>query len=334
MKKQNFQHYVGIDLSKNTFDVAILSVDSPKSPSSFQFENSVKGTKAFIRLMNNQGLDLSKTIVCLEHTGIYGHLVISRLVENQISLCVEMSLKIIRSSGVQRGKSDRLDAVRIAQYALKNVDDLELYTPSKRVLDQVRILLNFRNKLVQFKSDLNKYPKELQSFDPELLKTTKKMTKQTTRFIEKQIKVAEDQLHQLILADKELNQNIQLATSVPGIGKRTALYLACFTNMFTRYHTPKQLACYCGVAPFEHSSGTSINKRPRVHSMANKLLKKHLHMGALAAVRFDEELNAYYSRKVEEGKNKMRVLNNVRNKMIHRLCAVIKRQSPYIKKYA
>ena len=53
-------------------------------------------------------------------------------------------------------------------------------------------------------------------------------------------------------------------------------------------------------------------------------------MAALAAVRFDNELKAYYKRKVEEGKNKMSVLNAVRNKLIHRIMAVLKRRTPYV----
>jgi len=65
--------------------------------------------------------------------------------------------------------------------------------------------------------------------------------------------------------------------------------------------------------------------------MANKLLKKQLHLCALAALTHDPELKAYYNRKVEEGKHKMLVINNIRNKLIHRVCAVIKRQQPYQK---
>ncbi len=83
--------------------------------------------------------------------------------------------------------------------------------------------------------------------------------------------------------------------------------------------------------PFEYSSGTSIHKRARVHHMANKLLKKQLHLCALTAMTHDPELKAYYTRKVKEGKSKMLVINNVRNKLIHRVCAVIKRQQPYQK---
>ncbi|TGV03404.1 transposase [Flavivirga rizhaonensis] len=82
------------------------------------------------------------------------------------------------------------------------------------------------------------------------------------------------------------------------------------------------------------SSGSSVQKRSRVHHIANKTMKKQLHMCALSAVRHDPELKIYYERKANEGKNKMLVLNNVRNKLVLRVCAVIKRQKPYQKRVA
>jgi hypothetical protein len=85
------------------------------------------------------------------------------------------------------------------------------------------------------------------------------------------------------------------------------------------------------VVPFEHTSGKSVKGKPHVHNMANKLLKKMLHMGAIAAVTYYEEFKCYYNRKLEEGKPKMLVLNNVRNKIALRLAAVIKNNNPYQK---
>ncbi|WP_254796114.1 IS110 family transposase [Leeuwenhoekiella marinoflava] len=86
--------------------------------------------------------------------------------------------------------------------------------------------------------------------------------------------------------------------------------------------------------PFEYTSGTSIHRKSRIHPMANRTLKKHLHMSALAAINHDPDIRAYYLRKVEEGKNKMLIINNVRNKLVHRICAVVKREQPYVKNVA
>ncbi len=196
------------------------------------------------------------------------------------------------------------------------------------------MLIKIREQLVHFKADLNKHPNEIKAFDSELSKLAQKNIAKTNSCITKEIQRIELQLKELILSDDKLNTTISLVTSVTGIGIITAIYLTVFTNFFTKYQNPKQLACYCGVVPFEHTSGSSVEKKARVHHIANKTLKKQLHMCALSAVRSDPQLKMYYERKASEGKNKMLVLNNVRNKLILRVCSVIKKQKPYQKRAA
>lgn len=329
MKKQNFSHFIGIDISKSTFDVAIIV--NNHDTSSYVFDNNTKGINAFLRLMKNQKIELSDCLICMEHTGIYGKLIVSKLVERQANICVEMSLKVIRSLGVQRGKNDRIDAIRIAQYASKNYQELEQYQPMPEVLEQIKLLITIREKLVKSKTDLTKYPKELKQFAPELSKIANKNIRKSLKTFNNEIERIEQEIKSLILSDDKLNKTIALVTSVTGIGLFTALYLAIYTNLFTRYQSHKQLACYCGVVPFEHVSGSSIKKKAKVHHMANKTLKKQLHLCAMAALTHDPEIKAYYNRKVQEGKSKMLVINNIRNKLIIRVCAVVKRQQPYIK---
>ncbi len=328
MKKLDFVFFIGIDISKLTFDAAIINGETT---SSFVFDNNQKGIRAFLRLLRNQRIVLDDTLICMEHTGVYGRLLITKLLEKQANFCVEMSLRIIRSLGIQRGKNDKLDAIRIARYAVKNCNEIELYKPIPEVLEKVKVLIKIREQLVHFKADMNKYPNELKTFAPELSKLAQKNIKKTTKCITAEIKRIEADLQALVLSDEKLNTTIGLVTSVTGIGIFTALYFVIYTNFFTRYQNPKQLACYCGVVPFKHTSGSSVHKKSRVHHIANKTLKKQLHMCALSAVRHDPELKIYYERKADEGKNKMLVLNNVRNKLVLRVCAVIKRQKPYRK---
>tara|TARA_R110000764_G_scaffold42426_5_gene95583 strand:+ start:659 stop:1654 length:996 start_codon:yes stop_codon:yes gene_type:complete len=328
MNKQNFQFYIGIDISKKFFDVAIINGDGTTS---YVFENTKKGTNAFIRLLRNQKIKLEYTLICMEHTGVYGRLIIAKLVEKQAYLCVEMPIQITKSIGVQRGKNDNVDAIRIAQYAAKNHKELELYQPIPEVLEQVKIFLKIRRKLVNTRADINKYPNELNLFSPELGKLAKKNLKKINKNLCDEIDRIESEIKKLILSDDKLNKTVGLVTSVTGIGQITALHFTVFTNFFTKYDNPRQLACYCGVVPFEYTSGSSVFRKSRIHPMANRTLKKHLHMGALAAINHDPEIKAYFERKVEEGKNKMLIINNVRNKLVHRICAVIKRQEPYMK---
>ena len=114
--------------------------------------------------------------------------------------------------------------------------------------------------------------------------------------IEKDIKQVEKQLQALIHSDEKLKQPYSIATSVTGIGPVTACPMILCSGEFTKIQTGKQLACYAGVVPFEHSSGTRVRGCAGVSHWANKKLKKYLPMAALSAIRVEGELKAYYER--------------------------------------
>jgi len=76
-----------------------------------------------------------------------------------------------------------------------------------------------------------------------------------------------------------------------------------------------------------------VRGKTRVNHQARKSLKTLLHMAAMSALQVKGELQDYYQRKVAQGKNKMLVINALRNKLIHRVYAVIKRGKKYNKKY-
>ena len=57
-------------------------------------------------------------------------------------------------------------------------------------------------------------------------------------------------------------------------------------------------------------------------------------MASLSAIKFDADLKLYYERKVAEGKNKMSVLNAVKNKLLARVVAVVNKRQDYVKKTA
>ena len=86
-------------------------------------------------------------------------------------------------------------------------------------------------------------------------------------------------------------------------------------------------------APVRYRSGTSIRGKTRVSHQARKRLKSLFHLGAMSVIRGPGELQDYYQRKVAEGKNKMLVLNAIRNKLIHRVYAVVRQGKKYDKNY-
>ena len=327
-----FKHFLGVDVSKEYFDaVVILDRNKEKSIHS-QFVNDYKGIKSLCKWLKEQGSTFENTLVCLEHTGMYGKLIIKCLTIEKFSLWVEMSLKIIRSIGVQRGKNDKVDAQRIAFYAMKNVEEAVIFNAPRMEINKMRNLLSLREKLVATKASLLRNVKELKAFDLEVARLSEKLQKSTIKGIDLDLKNIEKQLDKTINDDENISRIFTLVTSVIGIGKVTALFLICFTNEFTMYTSPRQLACYAGVVPFEHTSGKSIRSKPKVHYVANKKLKKQLHMCAMSAITSDPELKNYFNRKVEEGKNKMLIINNVRNKLVHRVCACVRENKMFEKR--
>ncbi len=330
----NFKNFIGIDISKGTFDLALIKDNNLLVLASDDFPNTSSGIVKLEEFLKNQGLKMEETLFCMEHTGIYCRLLSHYLTECKYYVWLEMPVKIIRSLGIQRGKNDKIDAKRIAEYACLKKDKAVLWEPPREVVLQINDLLTLRDRLVESRKSLKQPIKELMDTGfKDAAKLIESRCKITLNAIDKEIKQIEKELDNTINKDSNLKKLFGLATSVPGIGKITAMYMLYYTNEFKLYLNAKQLACYCGVAPFEHRSGTSIRGKSRVSHFANKKLKKLLHLVALATLGKDKDLTAYYIRKVSEGKDKMLVINAIRNKILHRLCAVIKRGTPYQTEY-
>jgi transposase len=176
--------------------------------------------------------------------------------------------------------------------------------------------------------------KETREFiDESITKMVAQTCKKTLKSISEDIKSVEKAIDLLIREDEQLQQQMQWASSVTGIGRITAANIIVATGEFERIKEVKKFACYAGIAPFEHSSGTSVRGKTRVSKMGNMTIKRLLHLAAMTAIRYCEELKLFYQRKVASGKNKMSVLNAVRNKLISRVFACVNNKRLYQKNY-
>jgi len=326
---------IGIDFSKKTLDISCFKVSNSKNSYYQQFINSEQGCLDMISWVKGHFNDTHEWLICGEYTGIYSMTAAMVFNDNGLSFWLENPNQIKLSSGVCRQKSDKVDSMQIALYASRFMDRVKLYRPKSTVLLKVRELVGFKDRLTKVKTQLGVAAKEL--------KTVRKTWKEADYIndsseviidhVNVQIADVERKMIQLLENDPELKQMYKLINSVVGVGMQTAIYLIVHTWGFNAFETPRQLACYCGIIPFSKRSGTSLKGRPHVSHIANKKLKSLLHMCALNAVRYDPQLKLYYQRKVEEGKHKMNVLNNVKNKLIHRIYAVISTGQEYDKNY-
>ena len=171
--------------------------------------------------------------------------------------------------------------------------------------------------------DLNRY------VESELKRSFDRFDKLHLRLLEKLIKEVDAMILAQIDKQPDLHRMYDLLRSVPGVGPVLAANLLAITEGFTRFRSPRALACHAGAAPYEFSSGSSIRGRTRVSPKANRGLKTLLHISALGCITRPGELRDYWTRKCAQGKPKMSVLNAMRNKIIHRVYAVIERGTPY-----
>jgi len=326
---------IGIDFSKLTLDVTFFNTNNPDETQYQQFENTKKGCIQIIKWVKRSFKDCSNWLACGEFTGIYSMTSAMVFNEKGIDLWLENPRQIKLSSGISREKNDKVDSKQIALYADRFMDRVKLYKPKNKALLKVRELVSYKDRLTKIKSQLSVPAKELKRVHKDweeadyILDNSKEMIKQ----IDKQIKDIEHKMLFLLKSDPDLNRLYKLINSVVGVGMQTSIYLLIHTWGFTSFDTPRQLACYCGIAPFSKRSGTSIKGKSQVSHIANKKLKTLLHMCALNAIRYDPNIKAYYERKTQEGKHRMNVLNNVRNKLVYRIWAVVSSGQEYDKNY-
>ena len=224
-----------------------------------------------------------------------------------------------------------MDSLRLCHYAHKHAEELKATPALNSALVTLKDLLTARSKLVTQINAIKTWLRELKEVsDKEVQKLMEKTHKDALTGLKKSIVLPEKQIRQRLEEDKEVKANYDLLLTVPGIGHLTAVYLICCTNNFVCKIMGKQLACYAGVVPFEHTGGTGISGRKKVHSMANKHLKKSLHLCALSAIKYYPEFKEYYDHKKKEGKHSMSVLNAIKNKLVLRAVSVVNNQKPYV----
>jgi len=325
-----YKETAGIDISKQTIDVLLHVKQNHK-----QFKNTPKGFRSFVKWAEKtSGLTIDQILLCFEHTGLYSLPLAVFLSENKISFSMVAALEIKRSLGLVRGKNDKIDAKRIAEYAHLRRETIKSYQlPSKQVL-KLQKLLSFRERMVKqragYQASLKENKAMLKRKDNEFLfKTQEKLAGD----INKLIKKADKEIQSIIGDDQQMKSLFKLITSVKGVGLIVATSFLVYTNCFTGFDSSRKFACYCGIAPFEKQSGTSLKSKSRVSHYANKKLKTLIHMAACSAILCDPELKEYYQNRINAGKSKMSTLNIIRNKIISRVFAVVNRGTQYVPLY-
>ena len=329
--------FIGIDFSKEKFDATVIKAEGVEERAERRhevFDNKVSGFRRLVRWVKSvqDEQDTSLWLFCGENTGGYSKALCNYLYGSGYDMWLENALSIKRSSALQRTKSDKADSGVIAEYAMRNYDQMRLYKPLEKNLERLREVFLYRHNLVKLKASMTtrKGEKQLTQEKSDISRFMAMSSKHLICEFNKKIAECDMRIEKIISEDEELRRNFEIITSVPGVGTQNAVCLMVYTDNFCRFdYNSRKIACYYGVAPFGRQSGTSVNTPPHVSPFANKLIKALLSQAALASINFCPQLSAYYSRLVQSGKKSPVALNNLKNKLLHIITAMVRKGEKY-----
>ena len=203
----------------------------------------------------------------MEFTGLYNHHLLEVLHEQKAMVWLIPGLQISEGStnGLKRGKSDKQDAVRIAMYVTKNLEQVRLWRKPRKVIQQLQTLLMLRGKLQKTKHQYETTLKEYKSFsEASVCRIVKATTAAMLKITNQQLADVEKEMKSLIQGDERLQQLNEYITSVEAVGLVTSANVLVTTNEFVNISEAKQYACYAGVAPFRDESG-KVKKRQKLY---------------------------------------------------------------------
>lgn len=328
--------FIGIDFAKEKFDAAIIEACGLKEFGERQFGTFINGKKGYTQFIKwvkaKAGTATEQEwLFCGEDTGSCSLGLSKWLYGKGLDIWIENAYSIKHSSGIQRVKTDRADASMIAEYAWRHQDKAMLFEPLSESLTQLREVFLYRHKLVQ-----QRVAMEVRKQDKETAQSSKaisfinRKSKHLITEIDKTIKECDTMIDHIIDADAELKENYSIITSVKGVARQNGACLLIFTNNFKRFDMDaRKIACYYGVAPFGKDSGSSIHTPAKTSHFANKLIKSLLSQAAQIAKIFNPEIKDYYERLIKKGKKHSVALNNVKNKLLRIIVALVKKKVRY-----
>lgn len=327
--------FIGIDVSKDWHDVACISaMNSQEYVCELKIDNTLKGFLELEKQLKKHSIDLKEAVVCMEHTGTHSLLLIAWLQQTGITTVVEPALQIKKSLGMQRGKNDQIDARRISEYAYTQRHKLKEYRLHTKDLLRIKQLLTYRDQLVKSRTMYKNSLKSHRQYDQLtenkfiILDIDKKI-----KLFNQNITEVEKEIIEIIGNDERLKSNYKLASSVKGVGLVISAMMLVTTHNFTAFPNARKYNCFTGLAPYEHTSGTSIKGKTRTSHLAHKRLRAYLNNGANSAYNHDPEMRIYYDRKRKEGKEHRLIMNAIACKLVSRVFSVVNRQTPYVSLY-
>jgi len=313
--------YIGIDVSKDSFVAAYPKKGDYKT---LTFANTTSGVRKFINSLP------AECHCVMEATGNYSMLLLYLLQQANITVSMENPQKIkhFARAMLSTTKTDEIDAQLIARYGEKmEPEPYKIPSESIILLKQKRTVLRQLKKqltmMINLQHSLSVLPKQ----DP----AAKVATEQTIKFLRKQISKLEDEITHL--SNKEFKRQMELLTSIKGIGENIASALIMATGGFTYFSNAKQISRFLGLCPTYQKSGTSVNFKGHINRNGDTHLRSLMYVVAFASIRCNSACRDMYERLRSRGKSGRVAIIAVANKLIRQAFAIVTNNRPYIDGY-
>ncbi len=328
------EYYIGIDVASAQFTVAVGQMGAKWNivvrPTAFA--NDYDSFAQFLHWLQGHQLRPDNAILCMEATGVYNEVLAHFLVANQYIVAIEPPLNVKRAFTPVGHKSDPVDSTQIAEYAYRYYDELSPWQPRKEVLEQIQTLLTTRE---QFSGQCVAHQNAWHALKRKKVRTPLAETahQEAIDQLRKHIKRLEKEIERLIDSDPDFHHLKGLLLSVPGVGLLLAAHLLVHMQSANAPLEARHLAAYIGICPYEHTSGSSVHAQSTSRHYGPPGLRKLLFLGAMSVRTHREQFTLYFLRKTAEGKPKKLVMNNIANKLLKIICAVVRSGTPFIPNY-
>lgn len=314
-------HYVGIDISKDFFDVAL---PKGESYSHLQLDNSQRG---FVKLL--KAMEHLQVHCVMEASGPYYLRLASYLHGKGIPVSVVNPLVIRRFCQMRlvRAKTDKKDAVMIARYG--RAEQPGLWEPEAAHVLELKQLQTVADGLQKTRHQHQRQLEALQE-SVHVSRQARQSLGRMIRQAEKEIEQVEAQMQQLVKQHHRLLY--EQVSSIPGLGRKSSILLLTVTGGFTRFAHHKQLISYLGLSPRIYESGTSVRGKARICKMGMSQVRKVLYVCSWSAIKCNKACRELYGRVVAKGKAKKLALIAVVNKLLKQAFAIATKKEYYMEK--
>ena len=326
------KNLIGVDMAADNFALTAYDTVTTNYSKAQTFDNHPEGLGALQSYLDEHQMTPSNTVFCLEATGVYVEPLAYFLTAKGYPLAIEAPHKTKRAFYPLGPKTDPIDSRQLAEYAYRFFDQLPFWKPSETIIEQVRVLLTTREQFVEQRTANQN---ALQAIRRKMVKTppAEKAFEATIDHLQKQIKKIDQEIKDRTSGHPTFGPTVALITTIPGVGFLLAAHLLALSNGFTKPLEARQVASHLGLCPLPFQSGTSIHRKTKSRRGGPPRLRKLLYLAAMSLRTHQASFKHYFLRKTQEGKAKKLVLNNIENRLLKIICAVIRTRTPYIVGY-